>query len=77
VIQLNDKRFWLYTAVDSETNRLLHMKLFPTRNQAITEMFLSELREKYLIDDLLCPVDSTPWLQVALHRYDLNYRYEK
>jgi putative transposase len=26
VIQLNDERFWLYAAVDPETNRLLHMK---------------------------------------------------
>ncbi|SFQ20912.1 DDE domain-containing protein [Halolamina pelagica] len=37
VIQLNDERFWLYAAVDSDTNRLLHVKLSPTRNQAITE----------------------------------------
>mgnify|MGYP000674513165 CR=1 FL=1 len=43
VIQLNDERFWLYAAVDSETNRLLHVKLSPTRNLSITEMFLAEL----------------------------------
>ncbi len=30
VIQLNDERFWLYAAVGSETNRLLHVKLSPT-----------------------------------------------
>ena len=62
VIQLNDERFWLYAAVDPETNRLLHVKLSPTRNQATTEMFLSELREKYLVDDALFLVDSAPWL---------------
>jgi hypothetical protein len=34
VIQLNDKRYWLHAAVDPETNRLLHVKLSRTRNQA-------------------------------------------
>ncbi|KPN30204.1 hypothetical protein SY89_01251 [Halolamina pelagica] len=77
VIQLNDERFWLYAAVDTDTNRLLHVKLSPTRNQAITEMFLSELREKHLVDDAVFLVDSAPWLQAALHRHGLDYRYEK
>jgi transposase-like protein len=30
VIQLNTKRYWLYAAVDPETNELLHTKLKPT-----------------------------------------------
>ena len=77
VIQLNDDRFWLYAAVDPKTNRLLHVKLSPTRNQAITEMFLTELREKHLVDDAVFLVDSAPWLQAALHRHGLDYRYEK
>src|SRR6056297_2934033 len=77
VIQLNNEQFWLYAAVDPATNRLLHVKLSPTRNQAITEMFLSELREKHLVDDAIFLVDSAPWLQAALHRHSLNYRYEK
>jgi putative transposase len=77
VIQLNDERFWLYAAVDTDTNRLLHIKLSPTRNQAITEMFLAELRDKHLVDDAIFLVDSAPWLQAALHRHGLDYRYEK
>ncbi len=77
VIQINDERFWLYAAVDPKANRLLHVKLSPTRNQAITEMFLAELREKHLIDDALFLADSAPWLQAALHRHGLDYRYEK
>ncbi len=39
------------------------------RNQAITEMFLAELHEKHL-------VEPAPWLQAALHRHGLDYRYE-
>lgn len=60
VIQLNSERFWLYAAVHLATNRLLHVKLAPTRNQVITEMFLAKLREKHLIDDALFLVDSAP-----------------
>lgn len=76
MIQLNDEQFWLYAAGDPDTNRLLHVKLSPKRNQSITEMFLSELRAKYLVDDTLFLVDSVPWLQAALHRHDLRFQYE-
>jgi hypothetical protein len=31
VIQLNDERYWLYAAVDPDTNRLLHVRLYPTK----------------------------------------------
>ena len=77
VSQLHDERFWLYAAVDPATNRSLHMKLSPTRNQAITEMFLAELKEKHLVGDASLLVDSAPWLQAAFHRHGLDYRYEK
>jgi transposase-like protein len=77
VIQLGSERYWLYAAVDPDTNRLLHVKLAPTRNQAITEMFLVELREKHLVDDALFLVDSAPWLQAALDRHGLRFQYER
>lgn len=77
MIHLNDERFWHYAAVHLATNRLLHVNLSPTRNQAITDMFLAELREKHLVDDALFFVDSAPWLQVALHRHNFRFRYEK
>ncbi|MFC6727049.1 IS6 family transposase [Natronoarchaeum mannanilyticum] len=77
VIQLNDEQFWLYAAVDPETNRLLHVKLAPTRNQAITEMYLAELCEKHRVDDALFLVDSGPWLHAELHRHGLRFQYER
>jgi transposase-like protein len=60
VIQLNAERYWLYAAVDPNTNRLLHVRLYPTRTQALTEMFLSELREKHLVDNAVFFVDGSP-----------------
>jgi transposase-like protein len=77
VIQLNDERFWLSAAVNPSTNRLLHVKLSPTRNQAIIEIFLAKLREKHLVDDALFLVDSAPWLHAALHQHGLDYNYKK
>jgi putative transposase len=77
VIQLNDERFWLYAAVDPDTNRMLHVTIAPARNQVITEIFLVELREKHLVNDTVVLVDSAPWLQAALHRHGFDYRYEK
>jgi transposase-like protein len=75
VIQLNDERYWLYAAVDPATNRLLHVRLFPTRTQALTEMFLSELEEKHLVDDAIFLVDGAPWLQAACHRRGLRFQH--
>jgi len=60
VIQLNTERYWLYAAVDPDTNRLLHVRLYPTRTTAITSIFLSELREKHQVDDVIFLVDGAP-----------------
>jgi transposase-like protein len=60
VIRVNDQRYSLFAAVDPDTNRLLHIRLFPTRNQALTEMFLAELREKHLVSDATFLVDTAP-----------------
>ena len=47
VIQLNDEQYWLYAAVNPETNELLYTKLEPTTNKVIAHAFFVELREKH------------------------------
>ena len=42
VIQLNDDQYWLYAAVDPETNELLYTSLEPTTNTGLTKVFLAE-----------------------------------
>jgi len=69
-IQLNSERYWLYAAVDPDTNRLLHVQLYPRRTNTIS-MFLSEFREKHQVDDAVFPVDGAPWLPAACHRHGL------
>jgi len=75
VIQLNSEWHWLYAAVDPDTNRLLHVRLYPTRPNAISSMFLSELREKHQVDDAVFLVDGAPWLQAACHRHGLRFHH--
>jgi Transposase and inactivated derivatives len=51
VIQLNDEQYWLYAAVDPETNELLHTKLRPTTTKVLAHSFLTELTEKHDVSD--------------------------
>jgi len=70
VIQINDKQFWLYAAVNPRNNHLLHVRLFHSTTTVATEMFLRELSEKHDIENSLFLVD-------ALRRSGLRFRYEK
>jgi transposase-like protein len=77
VIQINDKQFWLYAAVDPTNNHLLHVRLFHSTTTIAVEMFLRESVEKHNIDDSLFLVDGAKHLQTALRRFGLQFRYEK
>jgi len=77
VIRVNGEQYWLYAAVDPETNRFLHVRLFPTYTIPITREFLSELLEKHDVADALFLVDSTRDLEGALRRMGLTYRLER
>jgi transposase-like protein len=52
VIQLDDEQYWLYAAVDPETNELLHTKLEPTTTKVLAHSFLTELSEKHDVSDV-------------------------
>jgi len=77
VIQLNDEKYWLYAAVDPETNELLHTTLEPTTTKVLAHSFLSELSEKHDVDDAVFLVDGSHSLQDACQRHGFDFRYEK
>jgi len=77
VIQLNDEQYWLYAAVDSETNELLYTRLEPTTNSVIAHTFFAELCEKHDLDDAVFLVDGSHSLKDACRRHGLDFRYEK
>ncbi len=57
VIQINDEQYWLYAAVDAETNELLHTTLEPTRNTMIAQQFLTEIGEKHDVCEAVFLID--------------------
>ena len=77
VIRLNDENYWLYAAVDPETNELLHTTLEPTTNKVIAHAFFAELREKHDVDDAVFLIDGSLSLKDACSRHGLDFRYER
>ncbi|MCG1001887.1 MULTISPECIES: IS6 family transposase [Halobacterium] len=77
VIRLNNEQYWLYAAVDPETNELLHTKLEPTRTNVIARSFFADLREKHDVDNAVFLVDGAPTLKDACQRHGLRFQYEK
>jgi transposase-like protein len=77
VIRLDDEQYWLYAAVDPETNDLLHTQLEPTTNNALADRFFANLRDKHDIDDATVLVDGSASLQRACRKHDLDFRYER
>ena len=65
VIQLNDEQYWLYAAVDPDTNELLHTALEPTTDKGIAHAFFAELREKHDVEDAVFLVDGSHSLKGA------------
>ena len=52
MIQLDEEYYWLYAAVDPESNELLYTALEPTTNNTFTRSFFADLREKHNVDDV-------------------------
>ena len=75
-IRVNDEEYWLYAAVDPETNRILHSRLFPTYTIPIAREFLTELLKKHDVADALFLVDDADDLKEGLRRENLSYRVE-
>jgi len=76
-IQINDEQYWLYTAADPETNRILHSRLFPTYTIPIARKFLTEVAEKHDVEDALFLVDDADDLIGGFRREDYSYRVEQ
>ena len=77
MIRLNDEQYWLYAAVDPETNELLHTQLEPTTNKVVAHAFSAELREKHDVDDAVFLIDGSHSLKDACSRYSHDFRVER
>lgn len=77
VIRIDDEQYWPYTAVDPDSNELLHTKLEPIRINAISRAFFAELCEKHDVDDAMFLVDGATPLKYACSRHGLDFRYHQ
>ena len=77
VIQVNDEHRWLYAAVDPETNKFLHFRLFPTRTTQLTVLFLRELQQQVPVTQATILVDDAHHLKAALSRLGLRFQMRR
>jgi len=74
VIRINGDDYWLYGAVDPETNEILQLKLFPTTTKQTTRWFLDELHQRYQLTDVEFLVDDADYLVNVLD--EDGYRFQ-
>jgi len=75
MIRLRDQKFWLYGAVDPQTNEILHVSHYPTANKRTTRLFLTEIHRRYQLNDVVFLVDDADDLGLVLaedgHRFQV------
>ena len=74
VIRINGNDYWLYGAVDPETNEILHLRLFSATTKQTTRWFLAELHRRYQLDGVEFLVDDADYLVNVLD--DDGYRFQ-
>jgi transposase-like protein len=74
MIRLHGQEFWLYGAVDPQTNEILHVSLFPTAAKQTRRWFLDELHRRYQLDNVLFLVDDADYLSPVLA--EDGYRFQ-
>ena len=74
VICVDGNDYWLYGAIDPETNKILQFRLFPTATEQITQWFLAELHRQYQLDDVEFLINDADYLVTVLD--EDGYRFQ-
>ncbi|CDK40342.1 transposase [Halorubrum sp. AJ67] len=74
MIRLHGQKFWLYGAVDPYTNEILHVSLYSTATKQTTRWFLTELHQRYQLDDVEFLVDAADYLGPVLAEDGYRFR---
>ena len=77
MIRLHGQEYWLYGAVDPETNEILHVSFFPTTTKQTTRWFLTELHRRYQLGDVVFLVDDANYLGPVLAEDGYEYHVLK
>ena len=74
VICVDGNDYWLYGAIDPETNKILQFRLFSTATKHITRWFLAELPRRYQLNDVEFLVNNADYLVTVLD--EDGYRFQ-
>jgi transposase-like protein len=74
MVRLDGQDHWLYSAVDPQTNEILHVSLFSTTAKQTTRWFPDELHRHYHSDDVLFLVDDADHIGPVLG--EDGYRFQ-
>ena len=73
MIRLHGQKFWLYGAVDPYTNGILHLGLYPTATKQTTRWFLTELHQRYQLNDVEFLVYDADYVGLFLLKMTINF----
>jgi transposase-like protein len=68
-IHVNNQRYWLYAAVNPETNECPHVRRFSSRTTVLTTQFVQKLTERRDVANNMFLIDGVPkWQAVLVER---------
>ncbi len=65
---------YLFAATDIERNKVIHLKVYPTRNALTAYSFLREVLRMCEVEELI--LGKGPWYRDALNRLGVKFRHE-
>ena len=74
VLKYNGRKCYLFAALDIERSRIIHLKVYPTRNALTAHSFLKEVLRMCEIQEII--LDKGPWYIDALNRLGVRFRHE-
>jgi len=74
VIRINGADYWLYGAVDPNTNEIIHVRLFPATTKQTTRWFLADLHRRCQLDGVEFLVDDADYLVNVLDNDGYEFR---
>ena len=76
MIRPHGQEFWLYGAVDPETNEIVALQLYPTTTELTTWWFLGLLHRRWNLTEVTVLVDNATYLTSVLADDGYRFRYE-
>ena len=74
ILKYNGRKCYLFAALDLERNVIVHLRVYPARNDLVAYSFLKEVLRMCEVEELI--LDKGPWYRNALQRLGVRFRHE-